>query len=1323
MDEKRIKKTVKKASITVAIAAGTVFGAVSYNSGNTFIPSLSNREYNFNQVHFDGDSDAVGKGDTNTEDDSAIFEKDNSNKPDNKHKNRSSSYLFDEQSEQQELPGQDDNTIGVSYDDTTYSDDNISTGGIYDIVEGGGTDTPDIIIAGGQTSDIVRPGDTTDTTGKTDTGNTSGNNGSSDNNNNSNTDYVDRSATAKDPEVEKMKPAISGSFDSKPYDEGSITDNKENIAKVVIQPDASYDAVSLYKGQSVDAYTIFCMLDTYVVKMENDNAVLYLWGKEAYNKYIRVNGVSFDGGESWNTDFPVTIPEDIDNDIIISVDYRLSADDDWTNEGVEYTPKDNRIFVLSDNIKNDNETITDNMIINYDQYPDVGSLVNLYKYQLQFIKDTELKYLFAGWTENGKLVPWIYKAQTGRHILQPSAFIPLDDKYRVVMRNVWMTDDGVIDTNGNNYCAVQTLTGLNDSVRSTLRISDDGSTYSRVLDVPMYVQAVELEEELDVDYVNIPETVIFVKNEGTGSNLKVSRGYEVSKDNLRYTSKDGLLMSKDKTQIIAVPYTYDNLVIDEYITRIILNTNNNISNLILKATTMDEMPELDYTYLDGCTITVDGSILDDYLSANYANLSGSDNVVTTSESPQVTYRIRKGVVVNNEGELYKIIGETGTSVTLTDDIKSIGSETFDEADSVNKLILSENCDITLREDSLKNSNIDTILCRSDEQKKSIEGQLSYAGNDGIAVYVLSESSDGFMYYSVHRNGADINILVKAPAGITQFNGTIENDGICINQIDDECFAECDELEWVILPEYVTDIGYEAFMNCTALQGILIQTKDTITIGNKAFDGCDGLRFIASDAMNAVMREDYDPVITDQYSGIVEPNRYFFILDGASGYGENTNSVSSISGIEKFRLVSAGGSYMLYGADYYGDDFVLLRSGKDISGEVELSGSLMYIYNYALADAGIDTGYTINWDELVWLFSIQKGAFCNSGLSGDISINAQQGILLYDNVFAKCSRIANMSIEGNIYYLGEQMFNGCTSLESVKLGYIDDWTGCIHSGIFTGCDNLRTIQLDNYYPIQLLIYEGTGFQFNNEWTRAEEAEKLKIIVPEGTQEDYLYAWRYFVCGYTGTYTGSPYIDMWNDIQSSLIDWDSFTLPDDSEVDRVLSETLLEAENYLRQLLDMTVVSVPTELYTYRLSDEYITLAGVPKDTTVLDMTMNNLGLPSGWYVDYIGEGALAGADSLEKVVIADNLVGIYNNAFKGAAKNTGKLTLEFTGYEPVQLICDAADLTFSFGIDNSNITIIVPEGAKDIYMQEWSVYINADELDSMIIEMESEQYDS
>ena len=69
-----------------------------------------------------------------------------------------------------------------------------------------------------------------------------------------------------------------------------------------------------------------------------------------------------------------------------------------------------------------------------------------------------------------------------------------------------------------------------------------------------------------------------------------------------------------------------------------------------------------------------------------------------------------------------------------------------------------------------------------------------------------------------------------------------------------------------LPESVKHIGTQAFYGCDALEGLLIDSRDSIVIGDKAWDNCPALRFVASNAAKAVRQNNYDPTLNVTYTG-------------------------------------------------------------------------------------------------------------------------------------------------------------------------------------------------------------------------------------------------------------------------------------------------------------------------------------------------------------------------------------------------------------------------------------------------------------------------
>ena len=70
----------------------------------------------------------------------------------------------------------------------------------------------------------------------------------------------------------------------------------------------------------------------------------------------------------------------------------------------------------------------------------------------------------------------------------------------------------------------------------------------------------------------------------------------------------------------------------------------------------------------------------------------------------------------------------------------------------------------------------------------------------------------------------------------------EYNGICVTNIGDSAFENCESLEDVFIPQSVTNIGYMAFYNCSNLTHIEL-SDNTINISSYAFMYCDKLSSI------------------------------------------------------------------------------------------------------------------------------------------------------------------------------------------------------------------------------------------------------------------------------------------------------------------------------------------------------------------------------------------------------------------------------------------------------------------------------------------------
>ncbi|MBU5481091.1 leucine-rich repeat domain-containing protein [Blautia sp. MSJ-19] len=1337
------KKKIGIAVITVPVlAAGTVALASSYRAGTGFKPSDSEQELQVNQVVFNDEETGTGREKKKDGNESQLLKKNNEEKDtaEGTQLENQADYLFENEQIHTETAGvlnnrstdtssQDEESQPAEQPDQVYnltnnaSDANASLNdpsqttktGVSVNPSGNGSSSGN---SSGSQNGSSSTADPTKTPSRSDSN--TGNNGNNNNSGNggNTADVVtptpapgttSRPAdSARDPESTKANPNPGGGLGqitSKPYTEG-VKPGNENTedggSSIVIRQSTSATGSSLYVGQSVEKKDIYNALETMVY---GEDGVRYLWGDDALDKYVRIEGVSFDGKKTWRNSFPVTIPDNIDEgEMFIRVTYRLAeSDTNWLEELVPYEVKQNRIFILSEQLTQENQQIDTDNIMNDEQFPNIGSLMNLLRLQRNLVEGDELKALFPGWTENGELVPWLYSSQKGRHILEPADWVALDSAYTVRFVLQWMSDTYDVGKEYSNLTYLQTLTNCTEKAITT-ELDADGM--HRILTVPQYVQAVIFDADADkeIDYLEIPDTVFYVDNSSGG--LRIRKGYRVSSDNLKYQAlENGVLADKTGTSYLGIPYDMQTLTVPETVNKVLLTKENQISVLELRAEILDEMPQISYENLSNCKTVVKNDLLNTFMEQNSTVFSqDQNNTVAAEDAPDITYTIKNEGIISNDGKLRRVLHTGRSSFSMPNGTCVIQEGAFNGIGGLTTLNLPQDGKaVTLEKNCFADSDLATIRCYSAEQFYKIADQIEQSGASAeISIELVGTSKEGIRYSIADKNDEEIITVIDVPDALTLFDGNLvlEDDSeIMVTAIGDNAFENCSKLKWVTLPETVNSIGYQAFKNCTSLQGLFISTEDSIYIGNMSLDGCDSLRFVGSNAMQAVMQDEYSPVISDA-SG----NRYFYVPTGSDGYTENCISFTAESGVRGYDMVDIGdGNYMLFGVDDDWQPWLGLRSGSSVADQVSLPVTTVEMFNYSMADSHAPSGsYTVNWEELTELWVLDSGTFQDADLGGDIvmlgAVEAGASAYIGESTFAGCSNITSVEIMQNQYSMGQNAFDNCTSLKTVRF-HNTLGGGTLYSGAFTGCDSLTDITFDGATPAELVIFGSQGYQFNYEWTAEEEAQKLHIHVPEGSEMAYIKAWRYIATGYFSVFEQTAYTRMWEDVQWENMDWDTWEFPSDEVTMQLVEAKLLEGENYVRSMLGTALVQEPTDMYHYRYSNWEVTLLKVPTEVEELDLAWTyDMELPDYTVINYIGSNAFSKGGKLRYLNIPDTVSGIYSDAFAGV--KISKLTLNFESTTPPSLLKNDSGEIFEFGVTDEQLEIHVPEGSEETYIQEW-----------------------
>jgi len=1298
MEYTKIRKAVMLTSAAAVLAGGTVVLTKAYQSGNIYDPSGSEQEIQANQVVF---SDDTGN---------------NLNK-DNKDKN---SDLWEKDQNVQDKQPQGQNSTGYLYESgrsdlsqiTLASGDGLQGLGTLPGANGNGTVYD--IVSNGSGADLILPGGSIpgsgSGTGTGQSGNSNKDNGKNDSGKTDPTPSVRPSATAKDPEPSKSNPEIgsggNGGFVTKAYDEKSVSSG--NVTVCIRKP-WDMDSDLLYKGQSVTARTLYYALETYVI-LDDAAHTQYVWREEDFEKYVRIDGISFDGGETFISDFPVTIPTDLEEGkMVIKVSYRFSTSSDkWIEQNVDYDPEDTKLYVLSDQIKEENATIDPDTIINsWTMYPEVGTKENLLRDQSDLLGADELDAVFPGWMEDGEMVPWFYEITAGRHILEPADMVPLDDKYKVSLNWYWMSDDYEVGFQYSNLCYLQTLTDYDDDTMLVRAAEDAGLLvkYGSEIEVPEYVQAIDFADDSEtvIQYMHVPDTVLYIND--TAGNLLVHKGWDVSEDNPKYAStEDGMLLNKEETEVLGIPTEVEKITIPETVTKVSLSAQNQIRELYLDVENMDEMPDIMYSNLKDCTIYVQDGLLEAFVRQNQEVLeNGTELSVALESDPKTVYHVENDLLIDSNGMLCRALPGS-TSRKIPADVKEIKSGAFADS-TIETLILPDGVtDISLADRSFENGALNKIFCYTEEQYENMTAQEDRFGAENIEIELLSVSKEGIAYSRHTKDDVETVTLISAPETITSFEGKVTaQDGspVVISEIGDNAFADCLDLEWVVLPEHIKKIGYQAFANCTSLQGLLIDSKDSITIGNKAVDGCTSLRFIASNAHEGIMEDGYAPVVSDNYGTKLEPNYYFYVPTEPDGYCSTALSFTPESEVDGYVLIDCGETgKVLYGftEEENGEKntWLALRSGGIVDAEVKLPTQTAQIFECAFADVVSRTGtYNVNWSELPLCSTLSNGAFRNSDLGEYVVLGDNYSIGNY--TFATCKKLKEIVIPGDSNInIGESAFINCVNLEKVTFGSMWQFAS-LYNYLFAGCNKLTDIYLESETPCGLVLQGNFAFRFNSDWTEEEEQEHLTVHVPEGAEAAYVKAWRYGFSGYYDDTIRSAYIQMWNAVETELY-YETFEIPSEEMIVAAMRERILSAENRIRALLRITSVEEATDFYPYRVdNDIYLTLLGAPSYVKELYLDQETLDLPYGATLDYIGTNAFAGSPNLTSVTIPGTLIGIEPDAFAGVE---GELTLNFEGFGAPELEWDGEN-PFSFGVADENLKIRVPEGFEQEYLDAWT----------------------
>ena len=259
---------------------------------------------------------------------------------------------------------------------------------------------------------------------------------------------------------------------------------------------------------------------------------------------------------------------------------------------------------------------------------------------------------------------------------------------------------------------------------------------------------------------------------------------------------------------------------------------------------------------------------------------------------------------------------------------------------------------------------------------------------------------------------DVTAKFKVKDEMSNFDFNSSVDACTITEVKDKTVSE------IIVPDYVTSIGSNAFYNCSGLMSVTIGNGVT-SIGERAFLGCNSLASITLPFVGA------SKTASDGYNEVFG---YIF------GYTITSNSTSV-----------SGATYQgYYDGKYY--HYYIPASLKTII----LSDSVISIGEDAFYNCSGLTSVTIP-DSVT---SISSSAF--RGCSGLTSVTIPDSVTsIGAYMFYGCSGLTSVTIPDSVTSIGAYMFYGCSGLTSIT---IQNSVTSIGEAAFGGCNGLTSITI-------------------------------------------------------------------------------------------------------------------------------------------------------------------------------------------------------------------------------------------------------------------------
>ena len=596
--------------------------------------------------------------------------------------------------------------------------------------------------------------------------------------------------------------------------------------------------------------------------------------------------------------------------------------------------------------------------------------------------------------------------------------------------------DSVLSIGGYAFSACKTLTSITipDSVLSIGNSAFSSCEELTRITLPNSVISIGNDTFLGCNKL----TSITIPNSVTSIGERVFAGcssltaINVAEANKFYSSVDGVLFNKDKTELICYPPSKvdDSYSIPNSVTSIATSAFIFCSNLT-NITLPKGMTSIGNSAFCNCLSLTSITIPFGVTSIRNSTFYGCSSLTSIT--------IPNGVTSIGDSAFS---GCTSlTSITIPDSVTWIGDRAFEGTALLDK-----------QTTPVKYADSWVVNCDSD-----VENVIIKSGTKGIA------NSTFF--------GCSSLTSITIPNGVTSIGdytfsnshnltSVIISDGV--KSIGNSAFEMCSSLTSITLPDSVTSIGESAFLGCESLTSITIP-DGVKSIGGYAFESCSSLTSIAlSDSMTSIEKYTFNGC--SSLTSITLPDSVTSIGEEAFSGCKSLTSITIPDGVK-----SIGG--------YAFEDCSSLTS-------ITLPNSVTSIDMHTFDDCTNLSSITIP-DSVT---SIDGCAFwrCKSLASITIPSSVTR---IGNSAFRHCSSLTSITIPSSVTSIDNYAFEDCSSLTSIT---IPSSVTSIGKSAFEDCNPSFVIRGNTNSEAERYAKQH-GFKFEEvKFTHGRADEKLNSV---------------------------------------------------------------------------------------------------------------------------------------------------------------------------------------------------------------------------------------